>query len=94
LSEISPPSQVLTTLQENEEAKADLLRQFTDLQSTKIRLESDLIPLQEKIDLQKHEAEQAEERRQAIYVSSKFAMGPRRLVLTTITFRTNSMQWS
>lgn len=85
---------MLTTLQENEEAKADLLRQFTDLQSTKVRLESDLVPLQEKIDLQKHEADQAEERRQTIYVSSKPAMEPWRLVLTTITFRTNSTQWS
>ena len=65
---------MLTTLQENEEAKADLLRQFTDLQGTKVRLESDLVPLQEKIDLQKDEAKQAEERRQAIYVSLKFAM--------------------
>ena len=65
---------MLNTLQENEEAKANLLRQFTDLQSTKVRLESDLVPLQEKIDLQKDEARQAEERRQAIYVSSTFAM--------------------
>jgi hypothetical protein len=91
LSDISPPCQVLTTLQENEEAKADLLRQFTDLQGTKVRLVSDLVPLQEKIDLQKDEARQAEERRQAIYVSSNFAM---EACLDDITLRTNSMSWS
>lgn len=41
----------------------ELLRQFTDLQGTKVRIEGDLTTLQGKMDLLKAELDEPEERR-------------------------------
>ena len=60
---------------ENEEAKAELVRQFTELQSNKVRLESELVPLQGNIDRLQDEVRKAEELRQALYASLTFAFG-------------------
>lgn len=57
-------------MKENEDAKADLLRQFTDLQSSKIRLEHELGPLQDQASALLAEMNNSEDRRLLLSVSA------------------------